>query len=84
MSRRRCSWIEVINGNNQNWHRYFEHRPVLAVCGEAAGLFAKQNIAVEIINQLDEEKVVEDIVSQTDPDRHPQRAVADFLPAQRQ
>ena len=33
MSRRRCSWIEVINGNNQNWHWYFEHRPVPAVCG---------------------------------------------------
>ncbi len=34
---------------------------------EAAGLFARQNIAAEIVNQLDEEKVVEDIVSQTIP-----------------
>jgi ABC-type nitrate/sulfonate/bicarbonate transport system substrate-binding protein len=39
----------------------------LPYVAEAAGLFEKQNIAVEIINQLDEEKVVEDIVSQTIP-----------------
>ena len=34
---------------------------------QAAGLFTKQNIAVEIVNQLDEEKVVDDIVSQVTP-----------------
>ena len=39
----------------------------LPYVAEAAGLFAEQNIAVEIVNQLDEEKVVEDIVSQTIP-----------------
>ena len=39
----------------------------LPYVAEAAGLFARQNIAAEIINQLDEEKVVEDIVSQTIP-----------------
>jgi ABC-type nitrate/sulfonate/bicarbonate transport system substrate-binding protein len=39
----------------------------LPYLGEAAGLFAKQNIAVEIINQLDEDKVVEDIVTQAVP-----------------
>jgi len=39
----------------------------LPYVAEAAGLFARQNIAAEIVNQLDEEKVVEDIVSQTIP-----------------
>jgi len=39
----------------------------LPYVAEAAGLFAKQDIAVEIVNQLDEEKVVEDIVTQTIP-----------------
>ena len=39
----------------------------LPYVAEAAGLFAEQNIAVEIVNQLDEEKVVEDIVCQTIP-----------------
>jgi len=39
----------------------------LPYVGKAAGLFAKANIAVEIINQLDEEKVVEDIVNQVTP-----------------
>ena len=39
----------------------------LPYIGVAAGLFQKQNIAVEIINQLDEEKVVEDIVNQVTP-----------------
>jgi ABC-type nitrate/sulfonate/bicarbonate transport system substrate-binding protein len=39
----------------------------LPYVAEAAGLFAKQNIAAEIVNQLDEEKVVEDIVSQAVP-----------------
>ncbi|MGH7931065.1 MAG: hypothetical protein ACREQV_25110, partial [Candidatus Binatia bacterium] len=35
--------------------------------GVAAGLFERQNIAVEVINQQDEEKVVEDIVTQATP-----------------
>jgi ABC-type nitrate/sulfonate/bicarbonate transport system substrate-binding protein len=35
--------------------------------GAAAGLFERQNIAVEVVNQQDEEKVVEDIVTQTTP-----------------
>jgi ABC-type nitrate/sulfonate/bicarbonate transport system substrate-binding protein len=35
--------------------------------GVAAGLFDKLNIAVEVINQQDEEKVVDDIVAQTTP-----------------
>jgi ABC-type nitrate/sulfonate/bicarbonate transport system substrate-binding protein len=39
----------------------------LPYVGAAAGLFREQDIAVEIINQLDEEKVVEDIVSGTTP-----------------
>jgi NitT/TauT family transport system substrate-binding protein len=39
----------------------------LPYVGAAAGLFREQNIAVEIINQLDEEKVVEDIVSESTP-----------------
>jgi ABC-type nitrate/sulfonate/bicarbonate transport system substrate-binding protein len=39
----------------------------LPYLAEAAGLFAKQNIAVEIVNQLNEDKVVEDIVTQTVP-----------------
>ncbi len=39
----------------------------LPYVAEAAGLFKQQNIAVEIVNQLDEEKVVDDIVSQEIP-----------------
>lgn len=39
----------------------------LPFVGVAAGLFDKQQIAVDIINQNDEEKIVEDIVSQTTP-----------------
>lgn len=39
----------------------------LPYVAEAAGLFKKQNIAVEIVNQLDEEQVVEDIVNQVTP-----------------
>jgi len=39
----------------------------LPYVGVEAGLFEQQGIAVEIINQLDEEKVVEDIVSQITP-----------------
>ena len=35
--------------------------------GMAAGLFEKQNIAAEVINQQDEERVVDDIVAQTTP-----------------
>jgi ABC-type nitrate/sulfonate/bicarbonate transport system substrate-binding protein len=39
----------------------------LPYVAEAAGLFEKQNLTVEIINQLDEEKVVDDIVNQATP-----------------
>ena len=39
----------------------------LPLIGTAAGLFAKENIAVEVVNQQDEEKVVEDIVTQATP-----------------
>jgi ABC-type nitrate/sulfonate/bicarbonate transport system substrate-binding protein len=39
----------------------------LPLVGHAAGLFQKANIAVEIVNQQDEEKVVEDIVAQAAP-----------------
>jgi ABC-type nitrate/sulfonate/bicarbonate transport system substrate-binding protein len=39
----------------------------LPLVGQAAGLFQKANIAVEIVNQQDEEKVVEDIVAQATP-----------------
>ena len=39
----------------------------LPYVAEAAGLFTAQNIAVEIVNQLDEEKVVDDIVNQVTP-----------------
>ena len=39
----------------------------LPYVAEAAGLFARQNITAQIVNQLDEEKVVEDIVCQTVP-----------------
>lgn len=39
----------------------------LPYVGATAGLFEQQGIAVEIINQLDEEKVVEDIVNQATP-----------------
>jgi len=39
----------------------------LPYVGKSAGFFDKANIAVEIINQLDEEKVVEDIVNHVTP-----------------
>ena len=39
----------------------------LPYLGAAAGLFEKRGIAVEIINQLDEEKIVEDIIDQVTP-----------------
>ena len=39
----------------------------LPLIGKAAGLFEKENIAVEVVNQQDEEKVVEDIVKQETP-----------------
>jgi ABC-type nitrate/sulfonate/bicarbonate transport system substrate-binding protein len=39
----------------------------LPLVGHAAGLFEKANIAVEIVNQQDEEKVVEDILAQATP-----------------
>ncbi len=39
----------------------------LPLVGKAAGLFERENIAVEIVNQQDEEKVVEDIVTQEIP-----------------
>ena len=39
----------------------------LPYVGVEAGLFERQGITVEIVNQLDEEKVVEDIVTQITP-----------------
>lgn len=39
----------------------------LPLVGKAAALFEKENIAVEVVNQQDEEKVVEDIVTQEIP-----------------
>jgi ABC-type nitrate/sulfonate/bicarbonate transport system substrate-binding protein len=39
----------------------------LPLVGKAAGLFAKGNISVEVVNQQDEEKVVSDIVTQETP-----------------
>jgi ABC-type nitrate/sulfonate/bicarbonate transport system substrate-binding protein len=39
----------------------------LPLVGKAAGLFEKANIAVEIVNQQDEEKIVEDLVAQATP-----------------
>jgi NitT/TauT family transport system substrate-binding protein len=39
----------------------------LPLLGRAEGLFEKENIAVEIVNQKDEEKVVEDIAAQVTP-----------------
>jgi ABC-type nitrate/sulfonate/bicarbonate transport system substrate-binding protein len=39
----------------------------LPLVGKAAGLFEKENIAVEVVNQQDEEKIVEDIVTQKTP-----------------
>jgi len=39
----------------------------LPLIGRAEGLFEKQNIAAEIVNQQDEEKVVEDIAAQNTP-----------------
>src|SRR5262249_24777469 len=39
----------------------------LPLVGKAAGLFAKENISVEVVNQQDEDQVVSDIVTQTTP-----------------
>ena len=39
----------------------------LPLIGKAAGLFEKENIAVEVVNRQDEEKVVEHIVTQETP-----------------
>lgn len=39
----------------------------LPLLGKSAGLFDKAHIAVEVVNQQDEEKVVEDIVTQETP-----------------
>ena len=39
----------------------------LPLVGKAAGLFAKENISVEVVNQQDEEQVVTDIVTQATP-----------------
>jgi ABC-type nitrate/sulfonate/bicarbonate transport system substrate-binding protein len=39
----------------------------LPLVGKAAGLFAKENISVEVVNQQDEEQVVSDIVTQATP-----------------
>jgi len=39
----------------------------LPLIGKAAGLFAKENISVEVVNQQDEEQVVTDIVTQVCP-----------------
>jgi len=39
----------------------------LPLIGKSAGLFEKENIAVEVVNQQDEEKVVEDIVTHQTP-----------------
>lgn len=39
----------------------------LPYVAQAAGLFTKQNLAVEIVNQMDEEKIVEDLVSRAVP-----------------
>ena len=43
----------------------------LPLVGKAAGLFAKENISVEVVNQQDEEKVVTDIVTQATPSARP-------------
>ena len=39
----------------------------LPLVGKAAGLFARENISVEVVNQQDEEQVVNDIVTQATP-----------------
>jgi len=39
----------------------------LPLIGKAAGLFEKANISVEVVNQQDEEKIVDDIVTQETP-----------------
>jgi ABC-type nitrate/sulfonate/bicarbonate transport system substrate-binding protein len=39
----------------------------LPCAGKAAGLFERKNIAVEVVNQQDEEKVVRDLVTQEAP-----------------
>jgi len=39
----------------------------LPYVAEAAGLFTKENLVVDIVNQLDEEKVVDDIVNRVTP-----------------
>src|SRR5918997_230844 len=43
----------------------------LPLLGKAAGLFEKENISVEIVNQQDEQKVVDDIVRQVTPVEKP-------------
>ncbi len=39
----------------------------LPMVGKAAGLFEKENISVEVVNQQDEEKVVEEMVTRETP-----------------
>ncbi|MGE5303205.1 MAG: ABC transporter substrate-binding protein [Alphaproteobacteria bacterium] len=39
----------------------------LPLVGKSAGLFERENVAVEVVNQQDEEKVVEDIVTHRTP-----------------
>ncbi len=39
----------------------------LPLIGKSAGLFEKENIGIEVVNQQDEEKVVEDIAAQETP-----------------
>src|SRR5262249_56078966 len=39
----------------------------LPLVGKAAGLFAREGIAVEVVNQQDEDRVVTDIVTQVTP-----------------
>jgi hypothetical protein len=51
----------------------------LPLVGKAAGLFAKENISVEVVNQQDEEKVVTDITQATPS--APQCSVLDLLAA---
>jgi len=39
----------------------------LPIAGKAAGLFGRENITVEVVNQQDEEKVVTDLITQEAP-----------------
>jgi hypothetical protein len=39
----------------------------LPLIGKAAGFFERQHIAAEVVNQQDEEKIVDDIVSGATP-----------------